>query len=82
MRKLVFDLVYQYPTKHQLGFTNSEIEDVLKKFPNINREYYEKAMYGITCSMIDDEMVIFHCDVENALICGLKKTDLGGVKWD
>jgi hypothetical protein len=32
--------------------------------------------------MIDDEMVIFHCDVENALICGLKKTDLVGVKWD
>lgn len=82
MRKLIFDLVYNYPTKHQVGFTNSEIEDILKKFPNINREYYEKAMYGITCSMIDDEMVIFHCDVENALICGLEKTDLGGVKWD
>ena len=82
MRKLVFDLVYQYPTKHQLGFTNSEIEDILKNFPNINREYYEKAMTCLTCSMVDDEMVTYHSDVENALICGLKKTDLVGVKWD
>ena len=82
MRKLVFELVYNYPTKYELGFANSEIENILKKFPNINREYYEKAMYGITCSMVDDEMVIYHCDVENALICGLKKTDLVGVKWD
>ena len=82
MRKLVFELVYNYPTKYELGFTNSEIEDVLKKFPNINREYYENALMGVTVCMVNDEMITFSCDVENALICGLKKTDLVGVKWD
>jgi hypothetical protein len=40
MNKSVYDIVYNYPTKYQVGFTNSEIEEVLKNFPNLNREFY------------------------------------------
>jgi len=82
MKKSVFDIVYNYPTKYREGFTNSEIEEVLKNFPNLNREFYNNALYGTTCMMIDNEMIIYHCDIENAIICGLRGTNIGGIKWD
>ena len=82
MSKSVFDIVYNYPTKYQMGFTNSEIEEVLKNFPNLNREFYNNALYGTTCMIIDNEMIIYHRDIENAIICGLRGTNIGGIKWD
>jgi hypothetical protein len=82
MTKSVYQLVYNYPTKYQMGFTNSEIQDLLKNFPNLNRQYYDNALFGTTCTMIDGEMITYHCDIENAIICGLKGTNIGGIQWD
>lgn len=82
MKKSVFDIVYNYPTKYREGFTNSEIEEVLKNFPNLNRKFYDNTLYGTTCMMIDNEMITYHCDIENAIICGLRGTNIGGIKWD
>jgi len=82
MSKSVYQLVYNYPTKYKMGFTNTEIQDLLKNFPNMNRQYYDNALFGTTCTMIDGEMITYHCDIENAIICGLKGTNVGGVKWD
>lgn len=82
MKKLVFDIVYKYPTKNKEGFTNSEIEDVLKNFPNLNRDYFNTALKGTTCMMIEKEIITYHCDIENAIICGLKGTNVVGIKWD
>jgi hypothetical protein len=82
MSKSVYQLVYNYPTKYKMGFTNSEIQDLLKNFPNMNRQYYDNALFGTTCTMIDGEMITYHCDIENAIICGLKGTNIGGIKWD
>jgi hypothetical protein len=65
-----------------MGFTNSEIQDLLKNFPNMNRQYYDNALFGTTCTMIDGEMITYHCDIENAIICGLKGTNIGGINWD
>jgi len=82
MNKSVYDIVYNYPTKYQMGFTNSEIEEVLKNFPNLNREFYSNSIYRVTCMIIDDEMIVYHLDIYNAIICGLQGTNLGGIKWD
>lgn len=82
MSKSIFDIVYNYPTKYNMGFTNSEIQDLLKNFPNMNRQYYDNALFGTTCTMIDGEMITYHCDIENAIICGLKGTNVGGINWD
>ena len=82
MKNSVFDIVYKYPTKNREGFTKSEIEEVLKNFPNLNREFFNNALFGTTCMMIDNEMITYHCDIENAIICGLKGTNIGGIKWD
>jgi len=82
MKKSVFDIVYKYPTKYREGFTKSEIEEVLKNFPNLNREFFNKALFGTTCMMIDNEIITYHCDIENAICCGLKGTDVSGIKWD
>jgi hypothetical protein len=82
MKKSVFDIVYNYPTKYREGFTNSEIEEVLKNFPNLNSDFYNKALLGTTYIMIDDEAITYHCDIENAICCGLKGTDVSGIKWD
>lgn len=82
MKKLVFDIVYNYPTKNKEGFTYSEVEDVLKNFPNLNRDYFNNALRGTTCMMIEKEIITYHCDIENAIICGLKGTNVVGIKWD
>jgi hypothetical protein len=82
MSKSVYDIIYNYPTKYQMGFTNSEIEEVLKNFPNLNRQYYDNALYGTTCTIIDGETITYHCDIENAIIYGLRGTNIGGIKWD
>jgi hypothetical protein len=62
MNKSVYDIVYNYPTKYQMGFTNSEIEEVLKNFPNLNREFYSNALYRVTCMITDDEMIDYIAD--------------------
>ena len=82
MKKSVFDIVYNYPTRHQMGFTNSEIEEVLKNFPKLNKEFYNNALFGTTYMIIDNEHITYHCDIENAIVCGLKNTNIGGIKWD
>ena len=40
MSKSVYDIVYNYPTKYREGFTNSEIEQVLKNFPNFTEKIF------------------------------------------
>ena len=82
MSKSVYDIVFNYPTKYQMGFTNSEIEEVLKNFPNLNKEFYNNALFGTTYMIIDNENITYHCDIENAIVCGLKNTNIGGIKWD
>jgi hypothetical protein len=74
--------VYNYPTKHKEGFLQSEIEELLKEYPNIDMEKFNSSLWGNTCMIKDDEMVQYHCDIEMALLCGIEKRDLRNYEWD
>ena len=82
--KKLYDLVYNYPTKNKSGFVSSEQEELLKQFPNINKEKYYNALCGITC-MMDKEtngFIIYHCDILTALHCGLENRKMYTYEWD
>ena len=43
---------------------------------------FDDAMRGNTCMIIDDEIIHYHCDVYNAIICGSQNRNLNGWEWD
>jgi hypothetical protein len=70
------NLVFKFKTKNPEGFVSSEQKELLENFPQINKEKYFDALNGITCMMINDEMVIYHDDIFTALLCGLENRDM------
>jgi hypothetical protein len=78
----ITEKVNNYPTKHKEGFVQSEIDALLKDFPNIDMEKFNDALIGNTCIMKDNEIVQYHCDIEKAIICGIEKRNLRGYEWD
>jgi hypothetical protein len=73
MNKTITERVNTYPTKYKEGFTPSEIDELLKEYPNINMKKFNDSMMCHTGSIIDGEFVVYHCDVELALKCSVKK---------
>lgn len=76
------DLVYNYPTKHQEGFTPGEIKEILSNFQDINMDKFHDALSGITMMSINQESIIFHCDILTALRCGIEDRDIRLQEWD
>jgi len=75
-------IVNTFPTRSKLGFTTKEQEKLLKLFPNINKEKYNDALMGITCTIIHEEPVIYHCDIITALKCGTQNRNIKHYEWD
>ena len=77
------NMVYDYPTKSEYGFIQSEINSLLSWFPTIDTVKFDNAMMGNTCMMTEDGKAInYHCDVYKALICGLENRELKLEEWD
>lgn len=72
----------KYKTKYKHGFTSAEIKDLLKNYTDIDTEKFNDALMGITCMSINNEIVIYHHDVEKALRCGMEKRNLKHIEWD
>jgi len=78
----IYQDIYNFKTKNKEGFVKDEIEKLLEKYSNINKEKFNDALCGITCIKIDDEFVIYHCDIEKALRCGIENRNLHGYEFD
>lgn len=76
------DKVYNYPTTYKQGFTNAELQALMKEFPHMNEQKFQDAMYGNTCMVIDEEVIYYHCDVLMALRCGIGNRNLALSEWD
>lgn len=74
--------VYNFKTKNKQGFVKTEIDTLLKDYPDINMDKFNDALMGITVMMVNKEMVIFHCDIEKALRCGIENRGLYAEEWD
>lgn len=82
--KEIKKMVYSYPTKSEYGFMSDEQEKLLKQFPEINMDKYNDALMGVTC-MRDEEsgdLIIYHCDVLTAIICGIENRNITQAEWD
>lgn len=74
--------VYKFKTKNKEGFVQSEIDTLLKDYPEINMDNFNSALTGVTCMIISGETVIYHCDIEKALRCGIENRNLRSGEWD
>lgn len=68
----VEEIVENYKTKNKLGFTETELEDLLAKFPTISKVDFNKYL-GVITVMIDEngDVITYKRDVEKAIINGL-----------
>lgn len=76
------DVVYGYKTKHEEGFVQSEIDELLKNYPEIDMKRFNDALMGITCMLREKDVIVYHCDIEKALYCGLQNRRLSIYEWD
>ena len=83
-------LVYEYPTKHKEGFIALEEKDIVEKvkakYPELpfNENKFSDALCGITC-MMDEEtngLIIYHCDIKTAILCGIEDRGMYLHEWD
>ena len=74
--------VYGYPTKYKEGFIQSEIDDLLSGFDNLNMDKWYDAMMGNTCMMIKGKIINYHCDVLTALSCAIEGRDITFMEFD
>jgi hypothetical protein len=54
-------------TLYREGFLQSEMDTLLLKYPSINREKFNDALFGVTCIVKDKDLVFYHRDVLVAL---------------
>jgi hypothetical protein len=78
----ITEKVYNFKTKYPQGFVKQEIEELLSDYPKINKEKFDDALIGITCMMTNGELIIYHCDIDKALRCGIEDRDLKLYEWD
>ena len=60
-------VVYSFKTKHQDGLISSEIADLLRKFPTVNRRKFNRTISKNQCIIIRDETIYYKWDVEFAI---------------
>ena len=74
--------VNSYKTKHKHGFTRDEYMKLLENYPDINMDRFWDALNGTTGMNIDGESVVFHCDIELAIRCGMEDRSPTIQEWD
>ena len=74
--------INNYPTKHKEGFIKSELDELLKDYPNIDMNKFNEAMMGNTCMVKEGQVVMYHFDIELALRCGIEKRGMRGYEMD
>jgi len=76
------DVVYNYPTKYKIGFTNEEIRELLKKFPQITFEKFSEAIGIHTAALIEGQVVMYHTDVALGIICAMENRSPSLAEFD
>ena len=60
------EVVDNYPTKHKSGFTDTEINSLLKEYSVNSKKFYYNLGVN-TVSIIDGKTVTYHTDIKRAL---------------
>jgi hypothetical protein len=78
----ITERVNTYPTKHKEGFIKSELDELLKEYPKIDMGKFDEAMMGNTCMVKEGQVIMYHCDIELAIRCGIEKRNVRGYEMD
>ena len=78
--KTLREFIDEYPTKHDMGFVDNEVKELISLFPEINMEKFFESTNGNTCMLYEGETISYHCDILQAIMYGLpnegdKRTD-------
>lgn len=71
----ISEIVNNYPTKYEQGFTSNEIQELLFDY-NINFDLFFENMGLNTSSIIDGEFITHHSDIKKTLNRILDKRDM------
>ena len=86
MEKLTIDnvkeVVYSYPTKHEVGFTPIELNSLLEEHRVSVSEFFYRLGIGHTCMVIGGETIRYHHDILTALRCVIENRDMTIEEWD
>ena len=82
IKESIYTKVYSFQTKYKEGFTQKDIVLLLVNFANIDISKFNNALCNITCIEISDEIIIYHHDIYNAVICGIEKRKLSNSEFD
>ena len=64
--------VANFKTKYKEGFTQSDIDEILKNYECINLKKFYSILNGSTCVMVDGFLITYACDIEQGLYYGLE----------
>jgi hypothetical protein len=79
----VKQIVNSFPTKNKEGFTNEEIELLIKsKFSQIKLEDIKSKLGVRTVRVINEEIVTFSSDIITAITCVIEKRDPNMFEFD
>lgn len=71
-RKELHGLIYNYVSKYEDGFIESEIQDILSRYPEIDTDIFDNCLFGDTCAIIDGELVRYRTDISHAMVVALE----------
>lgn len=80
--KEIQNIVYNYSTKYEKGFTSDETQELLKTFPNINMNFFNYAMGINTVTIKDENIIYYRYDIFKAIIAALENRALTILEWD
>ena len=78
----LYCIVYSFDTSVYEGYTKHDVEELLKQFPDINKEKFDKALLGNTCAIVNEEIIMYKHDILTALRCGVENRDMYLWEWD
>ena len=78
----IINKVNNFKTKYEDGFTSSEIDLLLNDYPSVTLDKFNSYLGCVTCIIIDDEVILYHDDVINALICCIENRNMTSFEWD
>jgi hypothetical protein len=73
--------VYEFQTKHTSGYNQSEITKLLEKL-NINEKRFKRYLGVYTCMIIDWQVITYHKDILNGIICAVVDREKNIIDWD
>lgn len=81
-RKEVTEIVMNYPTSNELGFTAVEQVLLIMEFEDFNIQKYYNAFFGCTRALVGKITITYHSDIITAIMCGLENRDIQSHEWD